>query len=317
MTTFPSALPNNLIFRPPTRDDAQSIARGVIANEIAETGEAETIPEDVLELWENEEIDLQADARVLVTQKGEIIGYVGVSYDNRGFVLDAHTHIHPEYHHQGLEHFLLQFAEERARQQLEGKSTIHRLIMASSFSPTWTQLLIQEGYTVTSSDWRMEIVMHQTPPTPQSLEGITLRQYREGQEEAAIHAVVQEAFQDIGGYPYRPFEEWEQGVLKRSNFDSTLLYIALSEEAVVGAIICRSYPDQHMGHINQLAVLRPWRKRGIALQLLYTVFGEYYRRGMTTLILDVDSHNSTGAHQLYQRAGMHKSVQVDNMQKQI
>ncbi len=311
MTAFPFTL------RAPTKDDAQSIAHGVIANEIAETGDAGTIPEDILELWENEETDLQADARVLITKEGDIIGYVGVNQDNHGFKLDAHTHVHPAYHHRGLEHILLQFAEDRVGHHLESDSTLPRLIRTPSFSPAWTQLLLQEGYTVTSSDWRMEIAMHEMPPAPPPLEGITIRRYRAGQEEKVIHTVVQKAFQDIGSYPSQPFEEWKRGVLDRSSFDPALLYVALSEEAVVGVIICRSYPDQHQGHINQVAVLRAWRKRGIAFQLLYTVFGEYYRRGMTSVILDVDAHIATGAHQLYQRAGMHKSMQVDNLQKKL
>jgi ribosomal protein S18 acetylase RimI-like enzyme len=34
-------------------------------------------------------------------------------------------------------------------------------------------------------------------------------------------------------------------------------------------------------------------------------FGEFYKRGTTTIGLGVDSANLTGATRLYQRAGMH------------
>jgi mycothiol synthase len=105
--------------------------------------------------------------------------------------------------------------------------------------------------------------------------------------------------------------EWHEGVLGRQTFDPSLLYVALDGESMVGIVICRAYPEVHQGYINQIAVLHSHRKRGIALHLLLTAFGECYRRGMTNITLDVDTHNATGAHQLYECAGMQKIMQVE------
>jgi mycothiol synthase len=311
-------LPNGLSVRAPTKDEAPDIASGVGANEISEQGKAETTSDDVVELWEDMGTDLQSDARVIVTQESAIIGYVGVSHNAHGSMLDVHSHVHPTYHHQGLEHFLLQFAEERTISRLEHNPTLPRLIKASSYRQAWTQALTQEGYVSTTGYWRMEIKLDNIPPTPQLLDSIAVRQYHANQqEEEAIHTVIQQSFRDIGGHPYRPFDEWKQGVLGRSHFDPAMLYVALNGETIVGAIICCTYPEQSQGQVVQIAVLRPWRKQGIAMYLLETVFGEYYQRGIANIFLDVDGHNATGAHQLYEHAGMHKTMQIDHMEKKL
>lgn len=314
MTT--TMLPDNLTLRPATEDDAQAIAEGMILEELAETGKSDTVPDEINELWTDEETDLLNDTRVLVTAEGQVIGYVGIS-GRDGFMLDPHMHVRPQYRGRGLEHYLLQFAEQRARECVIADPSLESNIWMYSFSPARTALLRQEGYTVESSDLRMQIILHDAPPMPTPIDGITIRRYIPGKDERAIHYVVQEAFRDIGNHPYRPYEEWEDGVLKRSSFDPAQLFVADVGDEIVGVVICRSYPDDHQGFINQVAVSRSWRKHGIALQLLYTAFDAYYRRGMNDIILDVDAENPTGAHELYRRAGMHPIMQVDRMEKKL
>ncbi len=310
-------LPDGFILRSASKYDASAIANGVAAEELAETGKAETTADEILELWTDEETDLANDTRVLVTREGKAIGYAGISFRGNGFMLDPHLHVRPEYRGQGLEQHLIHFAEQRAREYIEADPSIPRVIWSYCFSPARTELLRREGYAVVSSDYRMQIVLHNTPPEPQPLEGIVVRRYIPGQDERAIYHVIQEAFTDFLGHPYQPFEEWQEGVLGRQAFDPSLLYVALDGDTIAGVVICRAYPEVHQGFINQVGVLRSYRKRGIALHLLLTVFGECYRRGMNDIILDVDAHNATGAHELYRRAGMRKIMQVDKVEKTL
>lgn len=317
MSRTPRPLPDNIFARPSMKADAPAIAQGVAARESAELGKADTVPEDVLELWEDAEVHLDTDTCLLVTKEGDIVGYSGIFLSSDCFALDPHSHVHQAYQQRGLEHYLLRFVEERVGQMVQADPTLPNVIQAQSFSPTWTDFLKQEGYHVRSSEWRMEAVLQTAPPLPSPVESIVIRPYLPGKEEPAIHTVVTEAFSDIGGRPAASFEDWSDGVLGRSSFDASLLYVALAEGQIVGAIICFSYPELHQGHISQVAVLRPWRRRGIARQLLSTIFGECYRRGMKSIILDVDAHNATGAHQLYQQAGLRKSFQIDDLAKAL
>jgi mycothiol synthase len=246
-----------------------------------------------------------------------VVGYSGVFPSSDGFMLDPHSHIHPAYQQRGLEHLLLGFVEDRTGQIAQADPTLPRVIHAQSFSPSWTALLEHEGYRVRSSEWRMELVLHTAPPLPLPVDGILIRPYLPGIDEPALHAVVTDAFRDIGGHPATSFEDWSADILGRANFDASLLYVALAEDQVVGAIISFSYPELHQGHIGQVAVLRPWRRRGIARCLLCIVLGECYRRGLARVILDVDAHNATGAHQLYEQTGLRKSLQIDDLEKAI
>lgn len=74
---------------------------------------------------------------------------------------------------------------------------------------------------------------------------------------------------------------------------------------------------EQTGFVDKLGVRRPWRRRGIALALLYTVFGEFYRRDTHTIILGVDSQSETGAVQLYQRAGMWMERETISYEKEL
>lgn len=65
------------------------------------------------------------------------------------------------------------------------------------------------------------------------------------------------------------------------------------------------YNSESGGWIRQVAVERQWRGRGIALQLVRAVLGEFYRRGTRRVGLSVDPQNITGALRVYERAGMH------------
>ena len=67
--------------------------------------------------------------------------------------------------------------------------------------------------------------------------------------------------------------------------------------------------------IDELGVLRPWRRQGIALALLLHVFGEFYRRDRYKVGLGVDGQSLTGATRLYEKAGMYIFRQLDAYEK--
>jgi mycothiol synthase len=72
-----------------------------------------------------------------------------------------------------------------------------------------------------------------------------------------------------------------------------------------------------MGWVDDLAVRRSWRRRGLGMALLHHSFGEFYRRGTRKVALEVDSQNLTGATRLYERAGMHATRQYDVYEKEL
>jgi ribosomal protein S18 acetylase RimI-like enzyme len=73
--------------------------------------------------------------------------------------------------------------------------------------------------------------------------------------------------------------------------------------------------DETIAWIDELAVLRPWRRQGIGLALLHQCFGEFHRRGRYKVGLGVDGESLTGATRIYKKAGMHVFQRRDAYEK--
>ena len=177
------------------------------------------------------------------------------------------------------------------------------------------RLLEEDGYRPVRYYWRMVIQMEEPPPPPQWPEGITVRSFVRGRDERPAYAAVQEAFQDNKGFVPTSFEDWSNFMIERETFDPALWFLAMDGDDVAGVALCPSYPGS--GWVRQVAVRRPWRRRGIALALLQQALGEFYRRGKREVGLVVDSYNVSGARDLYERAGMHGARQHDSYEKEL
>jgi ribosomal protein S18 acetylase RimI-like enzyme len=127
--------------------------------------------------------------------------------------------------------------------------------------------------------------------------------------------LVETAFQDIwGNIPLR-FEEFRHRTVKRPTFDPSLWFLAYQGAQAVGAALCRN--EGESGWIDDLAVLRIARGKGLGTTLLLHAFGELYRRGQRKVRLDVDSQSLTGAQRIYQRAGMQTVKELVRYEKEL
>ena len=73
--------------------------------------------------------------------------------------------------------------------------------------------------------------------------------------------------------------------------------------------------DDGSGLAIQLAVLRPWRKRGMGLALLRHTFAAFYQRGICQVGRGVDAQSLTGAQRLYERPGRHSAARFAGYEK--
>jgi ribosomal protein S18 acetylase RimI-like enzyme len=137
---------------------------------------------------------------------------------------------------------------------------------------------------------------------------------RPDHDERLVHATIEEAFADHWSHIERSFADWAQMVLHRDNFDLGLTFMAFDGNEVAGVVVNR-YRD--IAWVGQLAVRRPWRKRGLGLALLQQSFNEFYQRGARVVGLGVDAESLTGATRLYEKAGMHVTKRYDSYEKVI
>jgi ribosomal protein S18 acetylase RimI-like enzyme len=69
--------------------------------------------------------------------------------------------------------------------------------------------------------------------------------------------------------------------------------------------------------VGELGVLRPWRRRGLGRALLLQAFAAFRERGLGRAGLGVDAESLTGAHRLYESAGMRVSTRFDILEKVV
>jgi mycothiol synthase len=147
--------------------------------------------------------------------------------------------------------------------------------------------------------------------------GVEVRTFRAGEERAVFDA-VDEAFRDSHDHVPGVFEEWRHWALDRDDFDPSLWWLALDGDAIAGFCLCRPHETEgDMGWISSLGVRRPSRRRGIARALLLTSFHEFRRRKFARVGLGVDEDSLTGAHVLYESAGMRPVRRYDLYEKAL
>jgi mycothiol synthase len=309
-------LPEGLLLRAPTMDDAEAVAALMSTCMLADQG-APVTTEEVRYLWQTAgvSLDLATNAWAVVSADGALVGF-SVLLQRAYMHFYTEGYIHPEHRRRGIGTHLLRLVESRARQQMADAPPQGRITIQTSFistpNNTARQLAEQEGYKLVRQTLEMNIRMEAAPPAANWLEGITTRTFLSDQDFQSLHDAIEEAFQDHWNHIPIPFDEWEQR-FKREGFDPTLWFLALDGEEIAGAVLCRYNSDN--AWVSWLAVRRPWRRLGLGLALLRHAFGEFYRRGDHEVGLTVDAQNITGAVRLYERAGMHAARQYDLFEK--
>ena len=160
------------------------------------------------------------------------------------------------------------------------------------------------GYELARQALRMKIALEDTQ-TASWPDGIVVAPY-EPADETEVHAAHQEAFSDVSTHVRLEFEEWRRHRIETPSFDPTLWFVARDRDQVAGVVLCevRGSGEEARGHVNVLAVRRPWRREGLGNALLLHAFESMRDRGLSRAGLGVDADNPTGAVRLYERAGM-------------
>ncbi len=278
-----------------------------------------TTPEDLENAWKNEGFNLERDAFLIETNDGHVVGYEEFFHAKDQYHdLDADGYVHPEFRGLGIGTTLLHTVEARAREEMKLAEPDLRVFIRSTIGNKDEQghaVLKTEGYFPIRYHWRMEIKLQEAPIPVTWPDGVELRPFIKDEHAITVLQAQNEAFRDHWGSHDITFEEFARTLLNTTKFDPTLWAVAWDGEEVAGFSINRF--RMGIGWIGTLGVRRPWRKKGLGLALLQHSFGEFYKRGMTTIGLGVDASNPTGATRLYQRAGMHVASEFATYEKEL
>ncbi len=322
------ALPDGFTFREGTLDDAEACLKmGNLWSQTI-TGQDElTNVEDLRQDWKSPDFDPADDVRLVYAPDGTLVGYVEAWTTA---VPPVHpwlwVRVHPDYNGLGIGTAMLTWAESRVSRVLDELDPELRFAprIGVFHQATESQKLFRNmGYTHIRSFYTMLIEMDAPAPIPVWPEGISLRPFDQEKHLDAVYQADMESFRDHFGFVEEPYEEgirrYKHHLIESESFDPSLWFIAWEDDQVAGLCICRptAYDDPDVGHVNILAVRRPWRKRGLGLAFLRHAFNEFYEHGKRKVDLGVDAENLTGALRLYEKAGMHIHKQTDLFEKEI
>lgn len=154
----------NLMARVPTMDDLEDITKLIIACDVAEYGIPDSTIEDLLADWQASCFNLATDAWVIVTTKGQFVGFACVWHKEHEQI-SMYMCVHPEYRGRGIGTLLLRLAEVRAREHIRQARPGARVALTHTvchLSEAARRLLEREGYTPVRQFWRMLIEMDES-----------------------------------------------------------------------------------------------------------------------------------------------------------
>jgi ribosomal protein S18 acetylase RimI-like enzyme len=154
-----AVLLKNLLARSPKMEDLVAITELIKACDVDEYGLADSTMEDLVSNWHQPGFNLATDAWVIVTNKGQAVGFTCVWHRDYEQIF-TFVCVHPEYRGRGIGTLLLRLVEERARQHLRNARPGARVTLCgtvSRFNEQAKRLFEREGYTAIRKILRIEV----------------------------------------------------------------------------------------------------------------------------------------------------------------
>jgi mycothiol synthase len=306
-----------VILRAPTAADVPAVTAMMNVRGVALHGRPEMTEEELRGWFTLPSVDLEQDVRIALDGAGDVLGYADLGDQAEdGTRLWVDLRVAPAEPAQRALEPLLDAMEARAREKATDGAVIRAV--ADDRDGPYRALLEERAYRIVRASFHMSVDFAGAPADASPPDGVTIRPYRSGEEERAVHEVVMEAFGDGWDFTPQPFEEFLHWATAM-NSDPTLWWVAQAAGELTGACVCRptAHGDEARGWVETLAVRKPWRGQGLGRALLLTAFGEFHRRGQTGAALSVDTANVTGAVRLYESVGMHATRRLDTYERAL
>lgn len=313
-----SALPRGWSTRRPTLDDIPDILKLAHASDIASTGEPDFTAEEVRQALTGPHTDMAQDCWLALDDTGAIVGWAYPGNPTGGSRDFVEVFVWPGRGAPAMRPLLdLMMARVHERARMFGHSPYTVRAGALPTEAAWIDALTEAGFVFVKQHARMRMSLDgvsATPPPPPP--DVTVRPV-EPSELRDFHEVIEEAFRD-SDHRATDFDTWRAQVDAESSVSWDEWFAAFVDGRLVGALQSSdSGVEDDEGWVKYLAVLRPYRRRGVGEALLRHAFAAYAAKGRRTAGLGVDLANPTKAARLYTAVGMRPLYQANIYQVEI
>jgi len=283
------------------RDDNEALVDLFGRLEDAEIGRRGTTQADVLHLLASPGLDVESRTCVVESGDGRLDGFVALHPAPQAGQLRAHIVVAPD----AIAHVgppLLSLLDEWAAHDAPNADT--SVTMFQMPGCRLHDLLSARNWTVVHSYTRLtiDLTAGEAHRPAQTQTAVRLRTAHDDADRRAVHTVLEDAIAGHWNHQRRTFNDFDRDQRQREGYDPDLWWIAEVDGMPAGALIARDIPER--AWIAWLGVLEAHRGQGIATLLLRTAFDRLRERDHHTVGVDVDTHNATGAVNVYKAAGM-------------
>jgi mycothiol synthase len=298
-------LPEGYLSRPATLADLDAVIALVDDLERSFGLDPDENRAEITWLWTLPSTDLERDTRI-VTLGDTVVGYadnVRVHPEQTG-PWQVTARVHPSHRGRGVGAWLSSWNESTVAPRAANGIRTNVIDRDEAAA----ELLRGRGFVDVRSFFTMcrQLAAEEDEGTEPA--GVTIRPFRDGQDDRLVYELEEGAFADHWGYEPTSFESWNDA-LKGEDWDPSLVWVAEADGTPAGFNV--SFLFETCGYVGILGVLREFRGRGIATALLHRSFAEFARRGRREAKLGVDALNTTGAVALYEKVGMHVCRRYD------
>jgi ribosomal protein S18 acetylase RimI-like enzyme len=174
----------------------------------------------------------------------------------------------------------------------------------------------RSGYTLDRAILRMWRMLDGELPEPVWPDGVAVRTYTDTDAER-VHALLDAEYAGWDQhYVGRSHAGWLTFMTEHDDFDPAMWFLVERDGDLIACAL-HWKESQGRGWVKDIVVRESERGHGLAKALLHHAFRVYATRGADRVGLKVDSTNSTGAPQLYERLGFVTDQRLEIWQKEL
>jgi mycothiol synthase len=287
------AVSDAILARPLVPGDAVAVFELTRAAEQVDLGHPMVELDDIRGHWARPSYNLGAQS-IGYFEHGELVAY-GEVHKNR-----LEGYVHPAHRRRGLGTRLFEWSRTKAKEL--GYPRVGQTVSVNNRDAI--SLLTDHGGTLLYTSWVLELPEGTTIAAQDLPPGHRLRPFQADRDTYDVYRTFEDAFNEWPDRQPSTLDDWRAIAFGRSDFEPWQVVTAVEDvdgvERIVGA--CRLIVSDGEGWVDQIAVRRQARGRGLGRALLVAAFNEARSRGATALRLNTDSR--TGALGLYQHVGM-------------